>query len=411
MAKRSPEAQGDQTTKRRGRGEGGLHWDKARQRWIASVTVGYTPAGKRIVRKGSGKTVTEARKKLKENLRDHEDGLAIAPHHYTVADAVQDFLAYGLSGREKRTVEKLTTYANCHVIPVIGARKLRDLSAEDVDRWLAAKSKELSTRTLQELRSLLRRAINRAQARDKVKRNVVLLCDVPTGLEGRPSKALTFAQAEAVLEAAEDARLWLCTYIIVSILTGARTEEVRALRWANVVAFDADREAWVSVSEVGWDQEEFGIYVWRSVRTDGDTKTEKSRRTLKLPERCVTALRALWHQRQADRKKVGDAWVPSDLVFRTSSGNELSAGNVRREFRKVITNAGLVGDDWTPRELRHSFVSLLSDSGMATEQIARLCGHHGTTVTEKIYRHQIRPVMEHGATAMDRIFRKGDSEA
>jgi len=38
-------------TKRRGRGEGGLHWDEARQRWIASVTVGYSAAGKRIVRK------------------------------------------------------------------------------------------------------------------------------------------------------------------------------------------------------------------------------------------------------------------------------------------------------------------------------------------------------------------------
>ena len=43
-------------TKRRSRGDGGLHWDEARQRWIASVTVGYTPAGKRIVRKANGKT-------------------------------------------------------------------------------------------------------------------------------------------------------------------------------------------------------------------------------------------------------------------------------------------------------------------------------------------------------------------
>ena len=36
-------------------------------------------AGKRIVKRGSGKTKTEAKTKLKEILRDHEDGLAIAP--------------------------------------------------------------------------------------------------------------------------------------------------------------------------------------------------------------------------------------------------------------------------------------------------------------------------------------------
>jgi hypothetical protein len=35
-------------SKRRARGDGGLHWDDKRQRWIASVTIGYTPAGKRM---------------------------------------------------------------------------------------------------------------------------------------------------------------------------------------------------------------------------------------------------------------------------------------------------------------------------------------------------------------------------
>jgi hypothetical protein len=48
-------------TRRRGRGKGGVHWDEKRQRFIASVTVGYTPAGKRIVRRGSGKTEAQAR--------------------------------------------------------------------------------------------------------------------------------------------------------------------------------------------------------------------------------------------------------------------------------------------------------------------------------------------------------------
>ncbi|MEV4660128.1 tyrosine-type recombinase/integrase [Micromonospora sp. NPDC049301] len=66
--------------------------------------------------------------------------------------------------------------------------------------------------------------------------------------------------------------------------------------------------------------------------------------------------------------------------------------------------AGLDPRDWTPRELRHSFVSLLSDSGMSLEQIADLCGHSGTTVTESVYRHQLRPVLLGGAVAMDRIF-------
>nr|WP_280841634.1 hypothetical protein [Micromonospora sp. A200] len=58
--------------------------------------------------------------------------------------------------------------------------------------------------------------------------------------------------------------------------------------------------------------------------------------------------------------------------------------------------------------MRHSFVSLLSDNGRSLEQIADLCGHSGTTVTESVYRHQLRPVLLSGADAMDRIF---DAEA
>src|SRR5690606_36391632 len=149
-------------TKRRARGDGGLHWDESRQRWIASVTVGYTPAGKRIVRKASGKTKTEARTKLREKIRDYEDGLAIAHHNDTVADAVTDWLTYGLSRQSESTKENYSILARTHILPDLGARKLRDLTAQDVDRWLADKAQRLSTRTLRLLHSLLNRAIVRA---------------------------------------------------------------------------------------------------------------------------------------------------------------------------------------------------------------------------------------------------------
>jgi integrase len=72
---------------------------------------------------------------------------------------------------------------------------------------------------------------------------------------------------------------------------------------------------------------------------------------------------------------------------------------------------GLTPADWTPRELRHSFVSLLSDAGVPLEDISRLVGHSGTTVTELVYRHQIRPVIQTWATVMDRLFRQGGSGA
>jgi integrase len=136
----------------------------------------------------------------------------------------------------------------------------------------------------------------------------------------------------------------------------------------------------------------------------GDTKTKKSRRTLALPLRCVNALREHHKRQEEDKAEAGEDWQATGLVFTSAVGTALDAANVRRGLRAITKRAGLDSADWTPRELRHSFVSVLSQSGVRIEDIADLCGHSGTTVTEKVYRHQLRPVLLSGAIAMDRIF-------
>jgi integrase len=386
-------------TARRSRGDGGLHWDESRQRWIATVTLGYDARGKRITRKASGKTKSEAKKKLTEILRDHEDGLTVASGGYTVADAVRNWLDFGLRGRDAQTIATLTSLADNHVIPGLGARQLRELSADDVDRWLEKEAKQLSTRSLETLRSILKRSVTRAQARDKVKRNVVMLCEIPRGRPGRPSKALTLEQAEEVLAADDGTQMH--AYIVVSLLTGARTEEMRGLRWDHVVAYDEQRQAWIPVTEAGWGHKKFAIYVWRSVRASGDTKTKRSRRSLALPKRAAEALRGSWDARPAENSGSG-------LVFCTAAGEELDKDTVRRAFRKVLAGTSLDAAQWTPRELRHSFVSLLDDANVPIEKISRLVGHADTTTTETVYRFQIRPVIQDGATVMDEIFPDDD---
>jgi integrase len=89
-------------------------------------------------------------------------------------------------------------------------------------------------------------------------------------------------------------------------------------------------------------------------------------------------------------------------VFTTKLGTPLEAANVRRAFRSALKLVPSVDPkDWTPRELRHSFVSLMSAGGAAVEQISHLVGHADTSTTELIYRHDLRPVLQTGATFMN----------
>jgi integrase len=90
-------------------------------------------------------------------------------------------------------------------------------------------------------------------------------------------------------------------------------------------------------------------------------------------------------------------------VFTNHVGAALDAGNVRKMFKRICTEAG-AGDGWTPRELRTTFVSLLSHQGVAIEEIARLAGHATTRTTEIVYRRELRPVITTGAEIMDQLF-------
>lgn len=143
------------------------------------------------------------------------------------------------------------------------------------------------------------------------------------------------------------------------------------------------------------------------MRAHGDTKTRKSRRTLALPRMAVDVLREHLQRQADDRLYAGQLWQEHGLVFASAVGTPLDASHVRRSLRVICRRAG-IGENWTPRELRHTFVSLLSDNGMAIEEISRLMGHSSTNVTETVYRHELRPVITTGAEVMDRLFSRND---
>jgi integrase len=369
--------------------------------YTGALEISTNGKGERVRLKRKGRTKEIVKDKLKKAVAELEAGIETSDD-YTVENAVRDWLARGTRGLSGKTVNDYKSLAESNLIPFIGAHKLKKLTADDVDDWLDARSVHLSTRTMQAIHSILRRSIRHAQARDKVMRNVAALVDTPEGKkDGRPSKAMTLEQGMTLLECAKGDPLH--AYVVLSLMTGVRTEEARALLWSHVVAWVPEVKEWWPVAETGFKRKKYAVYVWRSVREDGDTKTERSRRTLEIPDDVAKALKE-HHAQQAEQKLIaGKAWQDNDLVFATSVGTALDAANVRRSFRRITKAAGL-GENWTPRELRHSFVSIMSDNGVTIEQIADLVGHRTTIVTQKVYRHQLKPVISTGATAMNIIF-------
>src|SRR5260370_76506 len=164
-----------------------------------------------------------------------------------------------------------------------------------------------------------------------------MLCELPKGKPGRPSESLTLDEATKLLTMADSPEFretWIGVYVVLSLLPGARTEELRELRWNHMVAFDKEADRWRPVTEGGWDHEQFEFHVWRSVRETNDTKTRKSRRTIALPRRCVVVLQA-WQIRQVTDLSVTVRRAVV-LVFGSPTGARLDKDTVLRAFRTII---------------------------------------------------------------------------
>jgi integrase len=409
---------------RRGWGEDSIHFehrggpcrDPGRHNgcpgiWRGAVSLGYTPDGqRRIRRKVAGKTKTAVKDKLKALHADVDMGITPKAGYsaYTVRQAAEDWLREGLAGRSAKTIKK-NENAIEPLLKVVGTRKLRQLSAADVRQALSKMAAGYSSAFVTMGHLALKRTIRHAEANDLVGRNVAALVDTPKGQEGRPSKSLTLEQAMAVISTAKSLPVMelhpglkdvrrpaglMHAYIVLSLLVGIRTEEARALDWQHV-DLDGDPGTVPPVPP--------HVAVWRSVRAHGETKTERSRRTLALPQMAAAALRD-WRKSQAGEHRAADElWQDTGLVFTTQLGAALDPANVRKMFKRVCREAG-IGDGWTPRELRTSFVSLMSHHGVSIEEIARMAGHASTRTTEVVYRRELRPVITTGAEIMDEVF-------
>ncbi|WP_157247940.1 site-specific integrase [Nonomuraea typhae] len=359
-------------------------------RWTGAIDLDPKPDGTRNRLKRKGRTKSEVKQKLKEAIKEVERG-AKTSETYTVTQCMRDFLDQGLNAESPETLRQYKSISKTYIERLIGGGSLKKLTADILHKWLTGLSATLSTRSLSLLLNLLRRAIRMAMRRGLAIQNVAELIDAPKGTTGRASKCLNLEQASILVKTSMNKKWRIGPYVILCLLTGLRTEEARALKWDDV------------------DLTKGVVYVLRSDRASGDTKTKKSRRGFAIAKLGIRALSTHKKRQAAERLAAGDAWQDNNLVFCHEDGTAFTDTQIRYRFRQITTAAGL-GKEWVPRELRHTFVSLLSNHGnVSIENIATLVGHSNTATTETVYRHELRPVIIDGAQAMDKIIKVGSA--
>jgi len=164
---------------------------------------------------------------LRQHVQENETGLLLGFERTSVTPIVEHWLELARSNVKNRTRSGNEEHYLTYVKPHLGGSKVKDLRTDEVDRWLLKFAPNLSTPTLKQIRSVPNRSITSAVTAGLAERNVAGVSTVPKGRQGRPSKSLTMDLAEVVLTKTREHEMH--AYIVVSLLTGLRPEETRAL--------------------------------------------------------------------------------------------------------------------------------------------------------------------------------------
>jgi integrase len=184
----------------------------------------------------------------------------------------------------------------------------------------------------------------------------------------------------------------------VALACGLRLGEATGLRWEDVDLTTGKIRVRQQLQKVG------------KQLVLQELKTEKSRRTLALPEPCLDRLRAHRTRQLAERLKAGAGWQDTGLVFTTYAprgtarqvGTALHPRNVLRTLHTLLETAGL------PRvrfhDLGHSAASLLIAAGVELVEVSMLLGHSELRITSDLYAHLQTQTAAKAARHMDALF-------
>jgi integrase len=366
-------------TKRRSRGT--VFYDKRRQCWMGYIADGTMTANGRPRRRSfRGRSRSEVQQKLRKIEAAVLLDKPVVDGSMKVATFLEEWFTTSVEPNclSANTADSYRRIVRHHLIPTLGKRRLRDLSVLDVDQLLAAKyDAGYSGSTVQRIRMTLIRALRHAERRDLVARNVAALCDLRR-TKPKEGRSLTPDQAAKLLAVAPSDRLGIT--VELGLYLGLRPGEVLGLQWGDI---DFDQRT---------------LRVRRSLKREqnrlrfGEPKTPGSRRILAMPDPLVAALQRHRNQQNTDRECADDMWTEFDLVVTTEVGTPVDPSNARRTLDRLCDETGI--GHWNPNALRHSFASLLSLRGAPMEEVADAMGHVDTRMTSRVYRHNLKSVVD-----------------
>jgi integrase len=382
-------------------GEGGID-----QRGDRVFRLRYRVDGKRFVVTFRG-SKDGARKELRRLLKSADDGEHVEPEKLTLSVWIDQWLKLlkrqpnGDDADERRkhkreakrerkrglvnprTLERYQQLLDLHVKPALGAVALQKLNGDMIDNLYIELEQKLAVRTVLHIHNILRPCLAKAVRKRKINRNPADDADAPNPGDTNIATVLDEQQLQQLVRGFRGHPLeWI---VDVAANTGARRNEIIALRWSDI---DLDAKT-MTISRSVEETKEHGRHV-------KEPKTERGNRTISLDAPLVERLRGYRDQYKRLLAGVPDGAgvnlglvkLPEDaLLF---PGGDLADLTTLRDGHAVTRtfkrHAKRLGFNMRFHDIRASHLTILLDRGEPVHVVAARAGHDPVTLMQSYAR-------------------------
>lgn len=362
-------------------------------RWAVVLYLGRDPAtGKEKRRwytvRGTRRDAERLRAKL---VHEFYLGTYVEPTRITLREFLTRFLEGIRPSVAPSTYSVYEMVVRRYMLPSLGPVLLARLTPDAIQKMInrlveegGPDGKPLSPATALKTLSVLHRALEQAVRWGLIGRNPCKLVDRPK-IPRTEMQVWDEEQVRLFLAEAKRTSRYYPLYL-AAVTTGMRQGELLGLRWKDV-----DLASGVArISQ---------IYYRGSFR---EPKSQRSRRTVVLPEVLVRELVELKRRQEEEKRIIGEDYNRLDLVFVQSNGKPVHVRNmIRRDFEPIMRRAGVPKIRF--HDLRHTHATYLLKRGVHPKIVSERLGHSRIGTTMDIYSH-VFPEMQREATRqVDRL--------
>lgn len=324
--------------------------------------------GKGSKRKRKTKLVEYSGKRdLERQYRAFEDEAKQTPlTDITVENLLTSYINNRRIKGLKPTTERGYNIAKKRIISRFDGVLARDLTTYHLDEFISEMAEKYAPKTIANTVFLLNAAYERAIKTGQLTHNPCVNATLP---KKERTEIQTMNEDELILfmDALNNERLDYKVGYELCLLCGMRRSEVLGLQESDINFLFK----YVQVNKT------------RHL-VDGETviqtpKTERSRRTLALPQMLIEDMAALIHEHHSK------AYNHTDYLIQDGFGEPMNPSNFSSHLVRLEEKAGI--SHVTVHGLRHTFATLLNAEGVDIAQISAELGHSNITTTLNTYTH------------------------